>query len=191
MKSSRIAASLFFLALGGGPSVAHACWELAEKQTGVDRYLLKAVVDVESGGRPQALAVAKRGVWLRKQPDSISQAISWATWLDQNGYTFAVGTTQINWRAHGSRLMKQGISLQRLYCDVCLQLVEGAKILRNGFDSVGVNWEGVGAYYTGGGKGYLPWERYRYAQKVFSRYQIYKSSPPLLTVPEVNDLACK
>lgn len=158
------------------------CWTLAEQATGIDRYLLYAVSQVESGHSTKALAVAKKGVWLAKQPASLDQAISWAMWLDQNGYTFAVGATQINWKAHGPRLRRQGITLEGLYRDPCLQIMEGAKILKDAFDSEGVNWSGVGAYYTGTGRNRLPWERYNYARKVHAVYAQYLRSPPHLTL---------
>ena len=172
------------------PVLADSCWNSAEKETGIDRYLLAAVSQVESGHRPQALAVANKGVWLSKQPASISQALSWAEWLNQRGYTFAVGSTQINWRAHGKRLEAQGVTMKKLYCDPCLQIHNGAKILRDCFDSVGFNWNGVGCYYTGPGKNRLPWERYKYAKKVYANYAWYKKTQPELEVPKVNDSAC-
>ena len=169
---------------------ASSCWNTAEQETGIDRYLLAAVSQVESGIRPHALAVANKGVWLSKQPNSISQALSWATWLNQRGYIFAIGATQINWRAHGKRLEAQGVTMQKLYCDPCLQISSGAKILKDCFDSEGVNWSGVGCYYTGPGRNRLPWERYKYSKKVYENYIKLKNTRSDLTVPQVTDPAC-
>ena len=184
---------LFCLAIVGtqNSKADSACWDETEKESGIDRYLLHAVSDVESGHNAIALAVAKKGLWLTRQPKTISQAISWAEWLNIHGYTFAIGSTQINWRVHGKFLESQGITMKKLYCDPCLQIKNGARILRDCFDREGVSWNnGVGCYYTGPGKNKLPWDRYEYAKKVYARYVYYKRMKPELTVSKLLDPVC-
>ena len=161
-------------------SLAQSCWEQAEQESGINRYLLFAVARVESSHQPLAMAVASKGVWLGRQPRTLQEALSWANWLESNGYVFAVGLTQINWPAHRTNLQGRGISLQQLLSDPCLQIREGARILKNAFDREGQNWSAVGAYYTGPTKK-LPWERYRYAQKVHRWYRQYVDNPPVLS----------
>ncbi|KIA80790.1 hypothetical protein QR66_08440 [Chromobacterium piscinae] len=161
---------------------AGSCWEQAEQETGISRYLLYAVAKVESSHQPLAMAVAKKGVWLGRQPRNLEEALRWANWFERNGYVFAVGMTQINWPAHRKSLQARGITLRQLLSDPCLQIREGARILDAGFQMEGANWSGVGAYYTGP-KRKLPWERYHYARKVHHWYVRYVNQPPALVVP--------
>jgi len=110
--------------LWSGFCSAQNCWEMAEQETGINRYLLYAVSKVESGHHPLAMAVAKKGLRLSRQPGSFKEAMDWANWFDRQGYVYAVGLTQINWPAHRARLQAKGITLQMLLADRCLQIRE-------------------------------------------------------------------
>lgn len=82
-----------------------------------------AIVRVESHGNPLALNVnGKRH--LVRQPSSKNEAIAWAKWLINNGYSFDVGLTQVNSR----QIQRLGL-LPDVMFEPCDNLAAGARIL--------------------------------------------------------------
>ena len=123
------------------------CWEEAARQYDIEPELLQAIAAVESGNRAQAVNLANR-----------------------NG-TRDIGLMQIN-SIHPPRLLKQGITEERLINEPCLSVEVGASILAEFIQRFGYNWTAVGSYNVGTGSG--PERealRMRYAQKIWAYYE--------------------
>lgn len=123
------------------------CWEAAATPHDIEPELLQAIAIVESGYRAQAMNHANR-----------------------NG-TRDIGLMQIN-STHLPRLLKQGITEDRLLNEPCLSVEVGASILAEFIQRFGYNWTAVGAYNVGTGAG--PERealRMRYAQKIWAVYE--------------------
>jgi len=82
-----------------------------------------AIVRVESHGNPLALSVNGKHHLVR-QPSSKNEAISWAKWLINNGYSFDIGLTQVNSR----QIQRLGVSPEAMF-EPCENLAAGAQIL--------------------------------------------------------------
>ena len=122
------------------------CWQLAASRYHVDPLLLYAIARVESGLNPRARNINADG----------SQDI---------------GLMQIN-SMHLPRLLKLGITEERLLNEPCLSVEVGASILAEFIQRFGYNWTAVGAYNAGPGSG--PERdvlRQRYAEKIWARYE--------------------
>lgn len=61
---------------------------------------LSSIVAVESSGNPYAIGIV--GGHLRRQPQSLSEAVATADMLEASGYNYSLGLAQIN-RAHFQR----------------------------------------------------------------------------------------
>ena len=123
------------------------CWKEAATQYNIEPELLQAIAVVESGNRAQAMNHANR-----------------------NG-TRDIGLMQIN-SIHLPRLLKQGITEERLLNEPCLSVEVGASILAEFIQRFGYNWTAVGSYNVGPGAG--PQRealRLRYAEKIWVRYE--------------------
>lgn len=123
------------------------CWEEAASNYQIEPELLQAIAAVESGYRADAVNHANR-----------------------NG-TRDIGLMQIN-SIHLSRLLKQGITEERLINEPCLSVEVGASILAEFIQRFGYNWTAVGAYNAGTGSG--PERealRMQYAQKIWAYYE--------------------
>ncbi|WP_339496380.1 transglycosylase SLT domain-containing protein [Pseudomonas canadensis] len=123
------------------------CWEEAATQYNIEPELLQAIAVVESGNRAQAINRANR-----------------------NG-TWDIGLMQIN-SIHLPRLLKQGITEDRLINEPCLSVEVGASILAEFIQRFGYNWTAVGSYNVGTGTG--PERealRMQYAQKIWAYYE--------------------
>ena len=123
------------------------CWEEAASQYSIEPELLQAIAVVESGNRAQAMNHANR-----------------------NG-TRDIGLMQIN-SIHLPRLLKQGITEDRLINEPCLSIEVGASILAEFIQRFGYNWTAVGSYNVGTGSG--PERealRLQYAQKIWAYYE--------------------
>lgn len=130
----------------GSPALAY-CWEAAASPYNIEPELLQAIAAVESGNRAQAMNRANR-----------------------NG-TRDIGLMQIN-SIHLPRLLKQGITEDRLINEPCLSVEVGASILAEFIQRFGYNWTAVGAYNVGTGSG--PERealRMQYAQKIWAYYE--------------------
>ncbi|MGY1952463.1 transglycosylase SLT domain-containing protein [Pseudomonas pergaminensis] len=123
------------------------CWEQAASQHNIEPELLQAIAAVESGFRAQAMNHTNR-----------------------NG-TRDIGLMQIN-SIHLPRLLKQGITEDRLLNEPCLSVEVGASILAEFIQRFGYNWTAVGAYNAGPGSG--PERealRRHYAEKIWAYYE--------------------
>ncbi|RMT94105.1 hypothetical protein ALP39_03530 [Pseudomonas marginalis pv. marginalis] len=123
------------------------CWEETARRYDIEPELLQAIAAVESGYRP----------------DAVNRANS-------NG-TRDIGLMQIN-SIHLPRLLKQGITEERLLSEPCLSVEVAASILVEFIQRFGYNWTAVGSYNVGPGPGPLREAlRMRYAEKVWGRYE--------------------
>ena len=111
--------------IAASPSSA-TCFSEASREYGVREDLLRAVAQVESSGRVDAVNVNTRS----KTED--------------------LGLMQINSRwLSDSRLIQRGITRDRLLKDPCLNLKVGAWVLQDSLARTGDDWNGVGAYNAG------------------------------------------
>ncbi|WDU63551.1 transglycosylase SLT domain-containing protein [Pseudomonas poae] len=123
------------------------CWVETASRYDIEPELLQAIAEVESGLRADAINPA-----------------------NSNG-TRDIGLMQIN-SMHLPRLLKQGITEERLLSEPCLSVEVGASILAEFIQRFGYNWTAVGSYNVGVGDG--PQRealRMRYAEKIWSRYE--------------------
>lgn len=147
-----LSGGLLVLACGFCAPVRAFCWDEAASRHDIEPELLQAIASVESGFRADAMNRANR-----------------------NG-TRDIGLMQIN-SAHLPRLLKEGITEQRLLEEPCLSVEVGASILADFIKQFGYNWTAVGAYNAGPGAG--PQRdslRLRYAEKIWVRYEALMSA---------------
>lgn len=137
---------LLSLLMGSSPALAY-CWDEVASRYDLEPELLQAIAAVESGYRAQTINNANR-----------------------NG-TRDIGLMQIN-SIHLPRLLKLGITEERLLSEPCLSVEVAASILTEFIQRFGYNWTAVGSYNVGGGAG--PKRdalRMQYAQKIWARYE--------------------
>lgn len=138
---------LLLLTLGKASEAGAYCWAEAARQYDIEPELLQAIAAVESGYRAEAM-----------------------NYSNNNG-SRDIGLMQIN-SIHLPRLLKQGITEQRLLDEPCLSVEVGASILADFIKQFGYNWTAVGAYNVGpGAGGERDALRLRYAQKIWARYE--------------------
>ena len=138
---------LLMLLMGSNRALAY-CWEEVATRYDLEPELLQAIAAVESGYRAQAMNHTNR-----------------------NG-TRDIGLMQIN-SIHLPRLLKLGITEERLLTEPCLSVEVGASILADFIQRFGYNWTAVGSYNVGAGSG--PQRdalRMRYAEKIWARYEL-------------------
>ncbi len=84
---------------------------------------MTAIIKVESGGNPLAINVngKKR---LARQPASIFEAVAWASWLIDKGYSADLGLMQVNSR----KLERLGLPVEAMF-HPCYNIAAGAQIL--------------------------------------------------------------
>lgn len=137
---------LLTLVMSGNQASAY-CWEEVASRYNIEPQLLQAIAAVESGYQADAMNHANR-----------------------NG-TRDIGLMQIN-SIHLPRLLKQGITEERLLSEPCLSVEVGASILAEFIQRFGYNWTAVGAYNVGAGAGEQREAlRLRYAEKIWARYE--------------------
>jgi soluble lytic murein transglycosylase-like protein len=137
---------LLSLSMSSSPALAY-CWEEVAGRYDLEPELLQAIAAVESGYRAHAINTTNR-----------------------NG-TRDIGLMQIN-SIHLPRLLKQGITEERLLSEPCLSIEVAASILAEFIQRFGYNWTAVGSYNVGAGPG--PKRdalRMQYAQKIWARYE--------------------
>lgn len=124
--------------------VENNCWHQAGKQFNLDPWLLYSIAQVESNLDPKA--------------------------INQNKNSEDVGLMQINsfWF---KALKNQGIDRNDLF-KPCINIKVGAWVLAHSIDSMGNNWQAIGAYNAGTSKqAKFKRIRERYAQKVLTQYR--------------------
>lgn len=133
--------------LMGSTSALASCWEEVARRYDLEPELLQAIAAVESGYRAQAINHTNR-----------------------NG-TRDIGLMQIN-SMHLPRLLKQGITEERLLSEPCLSVEVAASILAEFVQRFGYNWTAIGSYNVGPGTG--PKRdalRMQYAKRIWARYE--------------------
>ena len=89
----------------------------------VDQHLMMRVISVESGHNPYAIGVVNAR--LQRQPKNIAEAKATTQFLENAGYNYSVGLTQVN-RINFSRFK---LNFDNVF-DVCTNLNAGGQILR-------------------------------------------------------------
>jgi soluble lytic murein transglycosylase-like protein len=138
---------LLLTALAWSHEARAYCWDETAARYDIEPELLQAIAAVESGYRAEAMNYSNR-----------------------NG-TRDIGLMQIN-SIHLPRLLKQGITEERLLSEPCLSVEVGASILSEFIQRFGYNWTAVGSYNVGASPG--PERealRMQYAQKIWARYE--------------------
>ena len=139
--------ALLFSLLISANQVLADCWVETASRYDIEPELLQAIAAVESGNRADAINTT-----------------------NSNG-TRDIGLMQIN-SIHLPRLLKQGITEDRLLSEPCLSVEVGASILAEFIRRFGYNWTAVGSYNVGPGAGaQRDALRLRYAEKVWARYE--------------------
>ena len=139
--------ALLFSLLISANQVLADCWVETASRYDIEPELLQAIAAVESGNRADAINTT-----------------------NSNG-TRDIGLMQIN-SIHLPRLLKQGITEDRLLSEPCLSVEVGASILAEFIRRFGYKWTAVGSYTVGVGSGpQLEALRMRYAEKIWSRYE--------------------
>ncbi|NVZ69968.1 transglycosylase SLT domain-containing protein [Pseudomonas costantinii] len=121
------------------------CWNEVASRYDIEPELLQAIAAVESGYRAGAVNPA-----------------------NSDG-SRDIGLMQIN-SMHLPRLLKQGITEERLLSEPCLSVEVGASILAEFIQRFGYNWTAVGSYNAGAAPE-RETLRLRYAEKIWARYE--------------------
>lgn len=90
---------------------------------GVAHQTMVAIARAESGGNPLAIGI-NGDVRLTRQPSTIEEAVAWATWLIDHGYSIDLGLMQINSR----NLDWLQLDLTQAF-DACANAAAGARML--------------------------------------------------------------
>ncbi len=85
--------------------------------------VIAAIVQVESGGNPHALAV-NGDFELVREPRSREEAMAMARWLQERGYNFDAGLAQVN----SANLARLGLDVVRVF-DPCTNLQAASRVL--------------------------------------------------------------
>jgi type IV secretion system protein VirB1 len=88
---------------------------------------VQAIIHVESGGNPYAIGV-NGPIRQKPHPKNDQEAIHWAKYYMNQGYSVDLGLMQIN----SSNLKGLGISLSQVF-DPCTNLKAGSRILSRGY----------------------------------------------------------
>lgn len=96
--------------------------------------VLAAIVRVESGGNPIALAV-NGGFGLVREPRTLEEALATARWLLEHGYSFDAGLGQVN----SANLRRLGLDVGSVFLP-CANLKAASQILEECFDRARGRW---------------------------------------------------
>jgi soluble lytic murein transglycosylase-like protein len=130
----------------------------AAKDAGVPLEVLVAVAGAESGYHPWALDIEGRQVFCKSRAEAEATLAATAT------TNVDIGLMQINWRFWGSRLDVAKNDL----LDPRINLLMGARILRESLDRDGSVWRRISNYHSGARH-----ERDRYNRQVYIAYMRY------------------
>lgn len=130
----------------------------AARDAGVPLPLLIAVAGAESGYHPWALDIEGRQAFCKSRAEAEGILATLAT------TNVDIGLMQINWRFWGPRL---GVAKNDLL-DPRINLLMGARILREGLDRNGSMWRRISNYHSGASG-----ERDRYNRQVYDAYTRY------------------
>ena len=96
--------------------------------------VLAAIVSVESGGNPLALAV-NGDFELVRQPRDLGEAVAMVRWLAEHGHSFDAGLAQVN-SANLARLRLDAASV----FDTCTNLRAASRVLEDCLERAGQRW---------------------------------------------------
>ncbi len=130
----------------------------AAQDAGVPLAVLVAVAGAESAYHPWALDIEGRQVFCRSREEAETVLANTTT------NNVDIGVMQINWRFWGPRL---GVAKNDLL-DPRINLLMGARILRESLSRNGTIWRRISNYHSG-----APHERDRYNQQVYEAYRRY------------------
>lgn len=100
---------------------------IAQCAPNVAPVTMMAIVKVESGGNPLAINVNGKQR-LARQPRSFIEAVAWANWLVDKGYSVDMGLAQVNSR----HLRRFGLTAETLFYP-CYNIAAGAQILTENY----------------------------------------------------------
>jgi type IV secretion system protein VirB1 len=110
----------------------------------IPEYVMRHIVDVESGDNPFAIGVV--GGRLERQPKTLEEAVATANMLESKGYNFSLGIAQIN----RYNLARFSLSPYEKAFDPCANLQAGSKILADCYASANGEWDkAFSCYYSG------------------------------------------
>ena len=121
--------------------------------------IMQHVVRVESSGNPYAIGVV--GARLQRQPKNLTEAVATAKMLEQRGYNFSLGISQVN----RHNLSKYGLTSYEHAFQVCPNLYAGSRILKECFDRSKDWGKSFSCYYSGN---FVTGYKHGYVQKIFS-----------------------
>lgn len=128
----------------------------------VPAQIMQHVINVESSSNPFAIGVV--GGRLARQPRTLSEAVSTAKMLEQNGYNFSLGIAQVN----RYNLARYGLGSYQAAFEICPNLQAGSRILRECYNR-GQDWgKAFSCYYSGN---FVTGYRQGYVQKIFASMQ--------------------
>jgi type IV secretion system protein VirB1 len=125
----------------------------------VPATVMQHVINVESSRNPFAIGVV--GGRLARQPTNISEAVATAQMLEQQGYNFSLGVSQVN----RYNLAKYGLSSYQAAFDVCSNIRAGSQILRECYGRAQDWGKAFSCYYSGN---FVTGYKHGYVQKVFA-----------------------
>jgi len=125
-------------------SAGATCFNEAGEKYQINPLLLKAIAQIESAMNPKALNHNRNG-------------------------SVDIGLMQIN-SIHMPRLIKNGITKEKLMTDACTSVMVGAEILAGFIYQFGYTWRAVGSYHAGSAQGRDD-VRQLYVIKVSQEYQ--------------------
>jgi type IV secretion system protein VirB1 len=132
-----------------------ACTDLA-----VPSEVMTHVARVESSFNPYAIGVV--GGRLVRQPKNLSEAVSTAQMLEDKGYNFSIGISQVN----RYNLDKYGLESYEKAFQVCPNVVAGSRILAECYGRAKSDWgKAFSCYYSGN---FVTGFRHGYVQKVYA-----------------------
>lgn len=124
---------------------------IAQCAPNVAPVTMMAIVKVESGGNPLAINVNGKQR-LARQPRSLVEAVAWANWLVDKGYSVDLGLAQVN----SKHLRRFGLTAETLFYP-CYNIAAGAQILTENYTQATKKYGGgqsalraaISAYNTG------------------------------------------
>lgn len=132
-----------------------ACAELA-----VPAEVMTHVARVESSFNPYAIGVV--GGRLVRQPKNMEEALSTARMLEDKGYNFSLGISQVN----RYNLSKYGLDSYEKAFQVCPNVKAGSQILAECYGRASSNWgKAFSCYYSGN---FVTGYKHGYVQKIFA-----------------------
>lgn len=114
-----------------------------------DKKIAIGIVKTESAGNPLSIGINSKGIKLKRQPNTLVEAIEVATWLATNRYNFDAGIAQIN-SVNIDKLVKGDLNFRmRKIFDPCENLQLAKIIFNSCFEMTGSTVGALSCYNTG------------------------------------------